>query len=520
MKKLSFNIFAHYKKKKFKKIKKYSFKIEKRKTIIKLPEKLDRVVKYFLIPKYASVSIIKKNGKILYNISEPKMTKKENELYDKIVAGLMEIIDVELSKLKTNALNYLKQKVDQVILELEINVPEKSYNKIMYYIYRNFIGLNEIEPLMHDPYIEDISCDGVGIPIYVVHKKYGNLKTNIVFETEERLRKFITKLAERTGRFISYADPLLDGALPDGSRVQATYSKDVTAKGPTFCIRKFRIYPFSPIELIENKTVSLDVMAYLWFAVENGGSILITGGTGTGKTSLLNSLSMFVHPSAKIVTVEDTREIQLTHENWLPAVTRSAFTEDLGEVTMFDLLKESFRQRPDYLIVGEVRGKEAYVLFQAMASGIAAMGTMHAGKTEDVLNRLKSPPISLPGSLLDTLDLIILMTQLKKGKKIVRKIDEIVEIEAVDPKTSAVRTSKVYNWIATNDTYQYKGSSWFLDEISRLKGFQSNEIQKEIELRKKILNYMLKNKIRNYADFTRTIEDFYINREKFLKKIS
>ncbi|MFQ6056496.1 MAG: type II/IV secretion system ATPase subunit, partial [Methanosarcinales archaeon] len=252
--------------------------------------------------------------------------------------------------------------------------------------------MNEIEPLMNDPYIEDISCDGTNVPLYIVHRKYGSLKTNIIYSDEKKLQEFIVKLAERCGRFISYAEPLLDGSLPDGSRIQASFSKDVTTKGPTFTIRKFVEEPLSPIDLIKNKTVNSEVLAYLWLAVESGSSILIGGGAATGKTTFLNALSMFIPPTAKIVSIEDTRELNLMHENWIPSVARVGFAKGIGEVTMFDLLKESFRQSPDYVIVGEVRGKEAYVMFQGMAAGFPALGTMHAGKVDDIIYRLETPP--------------------------------------------------------------------------------------------------------------------------------
>ena len=515
LKKLKFNIFAKAKAENFEE-ELPDFKIEKIKTVVELPDK-PKNIKYPLIVEFATAEIKVKDGSVEYNIIEPKLTKQEKETYDKVVSGLLEILDVELSSIKKDVAKYLKEKVAHVIEELELEVSDSSYKKIMYYIYRNFVGLNEIEPLLQDPYIEDISCDGVNIPLYIVHRKYGSLKTNIMFK-EEELSKFIIKLAEKSGRFISYAEPLLDGSLPDGSRVQATFSKDVTTRGPSFTIRKFRIYPYSPIELIENKTVSSEVMAYLWLAVESGASVLIVGGTGTGKTSFLNSLSMFIHPNAKIVSVEDTREIQLSHQNWLPSVTRPAFTEDYGEVNMFDLLRATFRQSPDYVIVGEVRGKEAYVLFQGMAAGMPSMGTMHAGKVEDVLNRLKSPPINLSPSLLETLDIIVLMIHAKQIGKSARRADEIIEIESVDHKSGIVRSNKVYNWIASEDSYQFKGSSWFLQEISKLKGVDVNALQEEIKLRKKILDWMLKNNIKNYKDFCKNIEEIYTNKDEFLKK--
>lgn len=288
---------------------------------------------------------------------------------------------------------------------------------------------------MQDPYIEDISCDGTGIPLYIVHRRFGSIRTNIIFNDLKNLREFVVKLAERCGRFISYAEPLLDGTLPDGSRVQATFASDVTTRGPSFTIRKFVQEPFSPIDLLNKKTVNSDILSFLWLAVENEASILIAGGAGTGKTTLLNALLMFIPNEAKIISIEDTRELNLPHENWIPSVTRVGFAKGYGEVTMFDLLKEAFRQTPDYVIVGEVRGAEAYVMFQGMAAGIPAMGTMHAGRVEDVIYRLQTPPISLSPALIDTLDLVVVMSHAREKGESSRRTREIVEIESVDSVT-------------------------------------------------------------------------------------
>lgn len=339
------------------------------------PTQID--IRYPLIEPFAYTKIKWDTARkeLVYNTAEPILDKEEKAAYSKIIKGLLEIVDVELSKIKKpeEARLYVEKQVQNVITEYDLDLKPEHYLKIMYYIYRNFVGLNEIEPLMQDPYIEDIGLDGVGIPIYIVHRKFGTIRTNIVFNDLETLRDFVVKLAERCGRYISYAEPLLDGTLPSGSRIQASLAGDVTTHGPTFSIRKFTEEPFSPIDMLELNTASAEVLAFIWLAVESGLSFLICGGVATGKTTFLNTISMFIPPEAKIISIEDTRELQLPHENWIPSVARTGFgipTEAgrYGEVTMFDLLKESFRQNPDYVIVGEVRGKEAYVMFQGMAS--------------------------------------------------------------------------------------------------------------------------------------------------------
>jgi flagellar protein FlaI len=513
--------------KKEEKIEKETEKLEEEKheevdkhVIVSFPEG-NAGIKYSLIEPfaYADIKWYEDEKEFVYNLIEPELNQDEEKTYEKIVAGLMEIIDVELSsvKKKEEALDYLEEQTKKVLDEFEIKLPEKSFLKILYYIQRNFVGINELEPLMQDPYIEDISCDGVNIPIYIVHRRYGSIKTNIIFTESKKLKEFVVKLAERSGRFISYAEPLLDGTLPDGSRIQATFATDVTTRGPSITIRKFVQEPYSPIDLLNKKSVSTEILAYLWLAVENGASILIAGGVGTGKTTLLNSLLIFVPNELKIISIEDTRELNLPHENWVPSVTRVGFAKGYGEVTMFDLLKEAFRQTPNYVVVGEVRGAEAYVMFQGMASGIPAMGTMHAGRVEDVIYRLQTPPISLSPALIDTLDFVIIMIHTREKGESARRMKEIVEIESVDPVSGKARTNQVYHWSASEDAFEYTGVSYFLQEIAAHKGVEVTELIKELERRKALLEWMQKNNIIHYRDVVRILTEYRKDPEKVLK---
>jgi flagellar protein FlaI len=479
--------------------------------------------KYILIPPFVDVNIKwdEKSKEFLYLVNEPKLSEDEESIRDKIVNGLLEILDIELSSIKKKgeALNYLREQVKKILDEYDIKLPENKLSKILYYIHRDFVGLNDIEPMMQDPNIEDVSCDGVSVPLFIIHRKYGSIKSNIVYNDEKRLKDFVVKLAERCGRFVSYAEPLLDGTLPDGSRVQATFSGDVTTKGPSFTIRKFVPEPYSPVDLMNKKTVSPEVLAYLWLAVENGASILVSGGAGTGKTTLLNVLLMFIPTESKIISIEDTRELNIPHENWVPSVTRVGFAKGFGEVTMFDLLKESFRQTPDYVVVGEVRGKEAYVMFQGMASGIPAIGTMHAGRVEDVIYRLETPPINLSPSLIDTLDMVIVMIHARDKGESARRIKEIVEIEAIVPETGKARTNDVYHWSPKEDKFSFKGISWYLQQLAVQKGVETNDMIKEIQRRKELLEFIQKKGITNYKKVVALISDYRKNPAEVIEKI-
>ncbi len=478
----------------------------------------DKEMIYQLIRPYAYANIRwDRNENILvYHIVEPELSSAEKEILRKVKDGLIQVIDVSLKDVKgEDTLNLLEEIVQKLLDDYGFEVTEQGYFKIMYYIFRDFVGLNEIEPLMRDPYIEDIGLDGLNVPVYIVHKKYGSLKTNIIYKNLEELKEFVTKLAERCDRYISYAEPLFDGALPDGTRVHASFAGDVTTRGPTFSIRKFREKPFTSVDMVKLNTASPEMLAYLWFAVENGANILITGGVATGKTTLLNCLSLFIPTESKIVSIEDTRELSLPHENWIPGVARTSFTTTgIGEVTMFDLLKESFRQNPDYLIVGEIRGKEAYVMFQSMASGHPSMATMHAGSVDDVMRRLQTEPISLSPGLLESLDIIIIMVHAREKGKSARRIKEVLEMESIDSVSGRPRTSKSFTWIPFEDSFEYKGSSWTLSKIATEKGLDMSTIMSDVAARKNVITWLVENNITELEDIVHYINMYRRNPNK------
>ncbi|MBI2141112.1 type II/IV secretion system ATPase subunit [Candidatus Woesearchaeota archaeon] len=329
------------------------FFIDLRPRFVKLPDisvKENINIRYPLLPPYAFAHIYWDNTakELLYSVEEVLLTDTEKELLKLIQLGLEEMINISYAYASKSDLliKYLEKNVQSILAELGAKVSRQSYLKIMYYIYRDFVGLNEIEPMMHDFYIEDIECNGVETPIYIVHRKYQNMRTNIVFPEMKRIVDFVEKLAQKTGRYVSFAKPLLDGSLPDGSRVNATYTSDVTTHGPTFTIRKFTKDPLTPVHLLGYQTASAEMFGFLWLAVENKFNIMAIGETASGKTTFLNSILQFVPPEARIVSIEDTRELNLAHENWIPAVARVGFGipnilgKQYGEISLFDLLRE------------------------------------------------------------------------------------------------------------------------------------------------------------------------------------
>jgi flagellar protein FlaI len=487
-------------------------------------------VKYPLLEPSASARIrwMPSKKSLLYEIVEPEVDEKDKKLIEKLESDMSEVLEVKLSSLQgPKAFEYLEKKLKSVLDDNGIKLEGEHYKKILYYIFRDFEGLNEIEPMMHDPYIEDIGCSGMGTPIYITHRKYGSVETNITFNDLDYLSNFVVKIAERCGRYISYATPLLDGTLPDGSRVQASLAKDVTTKGPTFSIRKFRKNPLSPTDIIELKTADASIMAYLWLLIQYNASFLICGGVSTGKTTMLNALTMFIPPEDKIISIEDTREINLPHDNWRPSVARTGFGvpestgKRYGEIDLFDLLKESFRQNPDYVIVGEVRGKEAYVMFQGIASGHSSMGTIHAGSLEDVIKRLATPPIEISPSLIESLDVVIVLTNFKEHGKSMRRVKEVVEIQSVDPQSSRVHAIKVFGWIPAID--QFKDNmvgSEVLKKISFQEGMSYPRLMEEIEDRKRFLVWLKKHEVFQFDEVCKLINLYYKDRNTVMEWVS
>ncbi|MCJ7570295.1 MAG: type II/IV secretion system ATPase subunit, partial [Candidatus Thermoplasmatota archaeon] len=337
---------------------------------------------YPLVEPYVYVEIIKERETTekCYFLVEDEMSEEEMQTMNFIYDTIRNMaIDTEDFETKGDS-EYLIENVMKVIKDYNLNISTESYNKILYNLSKLSIGLGKIDPLMHDPNIEDISCDGNGVPLFLYHSKFGSLKSNILFDTADDLNSFVHKLAQKCGKQISIAEPMLDATMPDGSRIQMTLSDEITKHGSTFTIRKFRADPFSPSDLLEFNTMNSEMIAYMWIAVENGINMLFAGGTASGKTTTLNALSLFIPAEAKIVSIEETREINLPHPNWIPGVVRTGFGQVvadklIGEIDTYDLMKAALRQRPEYIIVGEIRGREAYVLFQAMSTGHTTYST-------------------------------------------------------------------------------------------------------------------------------------------------
>jgi len=479
----------------------------------KIDDKTKINIRYVLISPYVSVHIYwdSKQGELIYDLEEPVLTENEKSLLIVLERSLGEMINVNIlvEKTKEAMIEYIDKTSRLLIEELALKIGEESYKKIFYYLFRNFVGLNEIEPLMRDFFIEDIECNGINTPVYIVHRLYRNMKSNITFNSMDKLSSFVEKIAQRCGKYISYASPLLDGSLPDGSRVNASYTVDVTSRGPTFTIRKFTKVPWTPTQLLSMKTISPEMLAYFWILLEHKSNILISGGTASGKTTLLNAIAFFIPPESRVVSIEDTREINLPRENWLPSVSRTSLgLGSFGEVDLFSLLKNSFRQNPDYVIVGEVRGKEAFVLFQGMASGHSSLSTMHADSVDTLVKRLETPPIELSPTLLNTLDCVAIMSHAIVNKQQTRKLREIVEIVNVDPKGIAL-TNTPFVWNAREDTFYFKKDSKVFEKIAGRYGLTLEELNREFDYRTRLLYEMQKRRIFDFNQNQKIFNEYH-----------
>jgi len=423
---------------------------------------------------------------------------------------------------KTKKISFWKKTKEKKVEEEDI-LDEHSKDKIFYHLFREFLGYGQIDILMHDDGIEDLSCDGPKIPIFIYHRKYESIETNISFDSQEELDSFIVRLCQVSGKQISIYSPIVDGKLPDGSRLQATLAHTVT-KGSTFTIRKFREDPLTPIDLIDFHSMSVEMAAYFWMAIENGASILFCGGTASGKTSALNALSLFIPSAHKIVSIEDTREVSLPHKNWIAGTTRKGFSasEDKTgkDIDMFDLIRAALRQRPRVIIVGEVRGREAYSLFQAMATGHTSYATVHASTIHTLIQRLENPPISLPRALLTSLDIIVFQNAVEINGKMVRRMTSVTEIIKLDSDTNQLIFMAPFTWVSkTDDRFESSKASKILNRIKQQNDWTDEQLEQELSNRMLILEWMLKKNIRSYMEVGRIVSEYQKHPDKLLKKV-
>jgi flagellar protein FlaI len=489
------------------------------------PGKCKEIESYPLEEPWAYAVILENqaSGETIYYVDEIPLNEEERRIYNEI----MNVLYWELKPPESEDIDvfaYFAREARRIVRRFQIRLgktPTISWSKILYYILRDAAGFGPIDPLMKDPNIEDISCNGVGRRVYVWHKKYEYIPTNIVFTKSEELDELVVKLAHMAGKHISVAFPIVDAILPGGHRLAATYRKEVSTKGSTFTIRKFREDPITIVDMVRNNVLSPTIAAYYWLLIEHKRPGMVMGVTGSGKTTTLNALLTMLKPNVKVVTIEDTPELKLPLENWVQLIPRPSYgfgVEKAGEITLYDLVKVSLRYRPDIIVVGEVRGEEAYVLFQAMATGHGGMTTLHAENIDAAIKRLVSPPMNIPKGYIPLMNFALLIRR----------------VEIVDPKTGKSRIQRritntweivdygkyleVHRWDPRLDKHTLNLKDSFLIKwIMEMRGWDEEQISTEINRRAVIMRWLAERNMRNYAEVAKVVREYYREPERVFK---
>ncbi len=464
---------------------------------------------------YANILQDQENGSISYQVDETKLNQPEQIIYNQLYKLIEENLDSPENIEKDFGFISFVNKILKDNEKLFQDYPLASMEKVKYYLERDIAGFGLIDALMHDPNIEDVSCSGINAPIYVWHRKYDSIPCNIKFE-DEKLNSFVSRIVFRAGKHISSAYPISDLALEGNHRISVLYQKEVTPKGTSFTIRKFKQDPYSVVDLISFGTISVDIAAYLWMLMEAKMSIMIIGSTGSGKTTILNAITGLVNPDYKIFSVEDVAEINIKHENWFSLVARTGFgPSGEGEIGLYDLIKSGVRHRPDYIVVGEIRGSEAYVMFQAMATGHGGLCTMHADSLESASKRLQQKPMDIPPSYLSLMNCAIVIRRVKEQDgKSTRKTISVQEINTADSYKST------FMWDSKSDYFNANlDDSIMLQRIAEQSGRDMEQIFDEYEKRKIVLRWLLQHGIRSYAKVAENIGKYYRDTEMLMKKI-
>jgi flagellar protein FlaI len=488
-----------------------------------IPSTIKEVTRYPLLEPFVYVVIAQDptTGGYHYYVDELKLNEEEVQIYNTLMDTLK--FELKVPRSDVDPRDYFESSARSIVEKYRISMGKMknvAWSKILYYVERDMVGFGALDPLMRDINIEDISVNGVGRPVYVFHSRYESMPTNLMFEKEQDLNDLVVKLIHVSGRHISTAFPVVDATLPGRHRLMATYMQEVTPFGSTLTIRKFKTDPVTIVDMLNYGTLNSEVAAYLWFMMENRLSTIVVGATAAGKTTLLNSLVSMIRPDSKIVTIEEVQEINLAVKNWVPMISRPSYGlsgERMGEVSLFDLVKASLRMRPDVLVVGEVRGEEAYVLFQAISTGHGGLCTIHAEDVRSAIRRLTSKPMDVAPAYIPFLDLAIVVRRvvlqggdrLKFGRRILA-VEEIIDVD------SQVR---VFEWNPQKDVFEsHLDRSVKLPKLAEFRGMSLKQILNEIKRRQSVLEWLRRSNIRHYGDLQKVFTDYYYRPDETYKR--
>lgn len=468
--------------------------------------------------------------------------KGERDIYIPIEPHLGVDLDEVISDVETKLLNFVEeigsaetneQKREALLRAIDasvstngatnkVHVTPRQLDALKYVLVRDKVGFGPLAPMLLDKTIEDISCSGIG-PVFIEHKIFKSVQAALMFPVEEDVDQFVIWLGEWIKRPVTVRNPIVDAVLPDGSRINIVYGTDVSKRGSNFTIRKFSDVPTSVFELVDYGTMDYMMAAYLSFVLEEGLNMFVAGATASGKTTTMNAITTFIRPDKKIVSIEDTPELQVPHKNWIRETTRGSAKENTGsEVGMFDLLKAALRQRPDRIIVGEIRGEEGAIAFQAMQTGHGVMSTFHAASVEKLVQRLTGEPINIPKAYVDNLEIVLIQAAVKvPGKGMVRRVTSINEIVGYDPTTESFSFIEAFRWNPATDTFDFPGfmNSFILEEKIALKRgippFKRKVIYTELKRRAKIFQRLhVERKLKNFYDVFQVLAE--AQRQKLL----
>lgn len=462
-----------------------------------------------------------------YNVFKQKYSSEEKLLLSELRENLVDLaissdesLQVNEDKLLNDIKNFLFAKLAN---NSQNNTISNEYlDNLARKLFQDLVGYGEIDPLIRDDNLEEIMVIGIDKPVFVYHREYGMMKTNILFKDAGEVMNLIDSIARQINRRIDQESPILDGRLPDGSRVNATIPP-ISADGPSMTIRKFKRDPLTIIDLINSKTISVELAAFFWLCFDGLGvksaNAIISGGTSSGKTTTLNALSSFINPKERIITIEDTLELQIPHEHVIRMETRPPNVENRGELTMNDLVKNSLRQRPDRIIVGEVRGSEAITLFTALNTGHSGFGTLHSNDARETITRLTNAPMSVPNIMISAIDFIIMQNRIYRSDGVsFRRISEVAEVSGIEE--GVIQLNKIFEWDPQSDTIKNVGiTSKTLTEIANVNGNSLNSLYDEIKNREIVLQHMVNQNIRSIRDVSTVLEMYYLDSQKVLNRI-
>lgn len=462
-----------------------------------------------------------------YNVFKQKYSSEEKLLLSELRENLVDLaissdesLQVNEDKLLNDIKNFLFAKLAN---NSQNNTISNEYlDNLARKLFQDLVGYGEIDPLIRDDNLEEIMVIGIDKPVFVYHREYGMMKTNILFKDAGEVMNLIDSIARQINRRIDQESPILDGRLPDGSRVNATIPP-ISADGPSMTIRKFKRDPLTIIDLINSKTISVELAAFFWLCFDGLGvksaNAIISGGTSSGKTTTLNALSSFINPKERIITIEDTLELQIPHEHVIRMETRPPNVENRGELTMNDLVKNSLRQRPDRIIVGEVRGSEAITLFTALNTGHSGFGTLHSNDARETITRLTNAPMSVPNIMISAIDFIIMQNRIYRSDGVsFRRISEVAEVSGIED--GVIQLNKIFEWDPQSDTIKNVGiTSKTLTEIANVSGNSLNSLYDEIKNREIVLQHMVNQNIRSIRDVSTVLEMYYLDSQKVLNRI-